>query len=97
MHAASGAPKTVDVITTDDRKKLLLERKEEERLSKEKLEREAAESELFCSAVKAVSRLPHPLAAWCPSPAPAVMPPQGAPGGPVQPGTPGVGPGHWDP
>ena len=32
MHAEAGAPKTVDVITTDDRKKLLVDRKEEERL-----------------------------------------------------------------
>ena len=35
----------------------------------------------------------HPL--QCPSSAPA--PPQGASGGPMHLGTPGVGPGHWDP
>ena len=35
-----------------------------------------------------------PLAAWCPSSAPA--PPQGAPSGPKQLGTPRVGRGHWD-
>ena len=46
MHAEAGAPKAVDVITTDDRKKLLFERKEQERLAKEKAEREAAEAEL---------------------------------------------------
>ena len=32
----------------------------------------------------------------CPSLAPAVMPAQGAPGGPVQLSTPRVAPGHWD-
>ena len=46
MHAEAGAPKAVDVITTDDRKKLLFDRKEQERLAKEKAEREAAEAEL---------------------------------------------------
>ena len=37
MHAEAGAPKAVDVITTDDRKKLLFDRKEQERLAKEKV------------------------------------------------------------
>jgi hypothetical protein len=46
MHAEAGTPKAVDVITTDDRKKLLADRKEDERLVKEKMEREAAEAEL---------------------------------------------------
>ena len=46
MHAETGTPKAVDVITTDDRKRLLSDRKEDERLAKEKVEREAAEAEL---------------------------------------------------